>query len=114
MHHHTVHVNELMFLSLQKSPAQEAVSDQDPAGESSVADTIRDENRGTEETVSETQPIVSKLKEAQQESEVLNGSLTETNTQTPDVSVLQREPDNVAPNKSCDGDKGTLPCAEPA
>ena len=114
MHHHTVHVNELMFLSLQKSPAQEAVSDQDPAGESSVADTIRDENRGTEETVSETQPIVSELKEAQQESEVLNGSLTETNTQTPDVSVLQREPDSVAPNKSCDGDKGTLPCAEPA
>ena len=104
-----------MFVSLQKSPAQEAVSDRDPAGESSVADTIRDENRGPEGTVSETQPIVSELKEAQQEGEVLNGSLTEINTQTPDDSVLQRrEPDSVAPNESCDGDEGTPPCAEPA
>ena len=104
-----------MFVSLQKSPAQEAALDKDPVGESSAADTIRDENRGAEETVSETQPIVGELKEAQQEGEVLNGSLTEINTQTPDNTVLQtREPDNVAPNESCDGDEGTPPCAEPA
>ena len=109
-----------MLVSLQKSPAQDTVSDKDDdaADESAVEDTttvgtITEESGGAEGTVSETQPIVSKLKEAQQEEgEVSNGALTEIDT---DDSVLQRrEPDSVAHNESCDGDEGTPPCAEPA
>ena len=107
-----------MLVSLQKSPAQDTASDKDDAAdESAVEDTtvgaITEETGGAEETVcEETQPIVSKLKEAQQEEgEVSNGALTEIDT---DDSVLQREPDSVAQNESCDGDEGTPPCAEPA
>ena len=108
-----------MLVSLQKGPAQDTVSDKDDdaTDESAVEDTtvgtITEESGGAEGTVSETQPIVSKLKEAQQEEgEVSNGALTEIDT---DDSVLQRrEPDSVAHNESSDGDEGTPPCAEPA
>lgn len=81
--------------------------------EDTTVGAITEESGGAEETVcEETQPIVSKLKEAQQEEgEVSNGTLTEIDT---DDSVLQREPDSVARNESCDGDEGTPPCAEPA
>ena len=108
-----------MLVSLQKSPSQDTASDKDDAAdEAAVEDTtvgaITEESGGAEETVcEETQPIVSKLNETQQEEgEVSNGTLTEIDT---DDSVLQRrEPDSVAQNESCDGDEGTPPCAEPA